>query len=221
MRTLLAAAIMALLASFHVAVAQDDLGPATGTKAPDIGTPLDQSGKPRSFASLMGDKGTVFFFFRSAAWCPYCQAQLMDLNTGVSDMEKRGYHLVGLSYDTPDVLETFSIKRGLTYTLLSDPKSEVIDRYGLRDPQYAAGSKAYGVPRPIIFVVGRDGTIKAKLFEDTFKKRPPLSLVLETLDKLAAALGSGSSEPSACRRLRPRAGYRAKYRHRADAAQAE
>jgi peroxiredoxin len=192
MRTLLAAAIVALLASFHVAVADDDLGPATGTKAPDIGTPLDQSGKPRSFASLMGDKGTVFFFFRSAAWCPYCQAQLMELNTGVSDMEKRGYHLVGLSYDTPDVLEAFSIKRGLTYTLLSDPKSEVIDRYGLRDPRYAAGSKAYGVPRPIIFVVGRDGTIKAKLFEDTFKKRPPLSLVLETLDKLAAALGSGS-----------------------------
>jgi peroxiredoxin len=192
MRTLLATAIVALLASFHVAAADDDLGPATGTKAPDIGTPLDQSGKPRSFASLMGDKGMVFFFFRSAAWCPYCQAQLMELNPGVTDMEKRGYHLVGLSYDTPDVLETFSTKRGLTYTLLSDPKSEVIDRYGLRDPQYAAGSKAYGVPRPIIFVVGRDGTIKAKLFEDTFKKRPPLSLVLETLDKLPAAPGNAS-----------------------------
>jgi peroxiredoxin len=191
MRTLLATAIVALLASFHVAAA-DDLGPATGTKAPDIGTPLDQSGKPRSLASLMGHKGMVFFFFRSAAWCPYCQAQLMELNPGVTDMEKRGYHLVGLSYDTPDVLETFSTKRGLTYTLLSDPKSEVIDRYGLRDPQYAAGSKAYGVPRPIIFVVGRDGTIKAKLFEDTFKKRPPLGLVLETLDKLPAAPGNGS-----------------------------
>ena len=92
----------------------------------------------------------------------------------------------------PTSLEAFSIKRGLTYTLLSDPKSEVIDRYGLRDPQYGAGSKAYGVPRPIIFVVGRDGTIKAKLFEDTFKKRPPLGLVLETLDKLAAEPGSGS-----------------------------
>jgi hypothetical protein len=48
------------------------------------------------------------------------------------------------------------------------------------------------VPRPIIFVVGRDGTIKAKLFEDTFKKRPPLGLVLETLDKLPAAPGNGS-----------------------------
>jgi peroxiredoxin len=122
-------------------------------------------------------------FFRSAAWCPYCQAQLIELNGGVAEMEKRGYRLAGLSYDQPDVLEGFTTKRGLTYTLLSDPKSEVIDRYKLRDPQYAAGSKAYGVPRPIIFVIARDGTIKAKLFEETFKTRPPLGLVLETLDK--------------------------------------
>ena len=66
MRTLLAAAIIALLASFQLAVAEDDLGPTTGTNAPDIGTPIDQSGKPRSFASLMGDKGTVF----SLSTCP-------------------------------------------------------------------------------------------------------------------------------------------------------
>lgn len=189
MTRLIATVILALMATFHVAHATEDLGPPTGTRLPDIGAPLDQTGKARNLPSLMGEKGVVLFFFRSAAWCPYCQAQLIELNTGVADMEKRGYRLVGLSYDQPEVLETFTAKRGLTYTLLSDPKSEVIDRYGLRDPQYAAGSKAYGVPRPIIFIVSRDGTIKAKLFEDTFKKRPPLGLVIETLDKVAAPNG--------------------------------
>jgi peroxiredoxin len=78
-------------------------------------------------------------------------------------------------------------KRGITYTLLSDPKSEVIDRYGLRDRTYPPGNLAYGVPRPIIFVIGKDGVIKAKLFEETFQKRPPLALVLKTLDGLAGA----------------------------------
>jgi peroxiredoxin len=187
MTRMIAALMMALLAICNVAFAADDLGPAIGTRAPDIGTPFDQTGTPRSFTSLMGDKGVVLFFFRSAAWCPYCQAQLIELNTGVKEMEKRGYRLAGLSYDSPDVLEGFTTKRDLTYTLLSDPKSAVIDRYGLRDPQYAAGSKAYGVPRPIIFIVARDGTIRAKLFEDTFKKRPPLALVLETIDKVGVA----------------------------------
>lgn len=189
LKTLLAA-VLILAAAFSLpprgALAADDLGPASGSKAPDIGTPLDQSGKPRTLASLMGDKGVVLFFFRSAAWCPFCQAQLIELNGGVADMDKRGYRLAGLSYDQPEVLAAFSEKRGLGYTLLSDPRSEVIDRYGLRDPQYAEGSKAYGVPRPIIFVLDRAGTIKAKLFEDTFKKRPPLALVIETLDKVTA-----------------------------------
>ena len=39
-----------------------------GTKAPDIGAPLDQNSKPRPLASLMGDKGLVLFFFRSTVW---------------------------------------------------------------------------------------------------------------------------------------------------------
>jgi peroxiredoxin len=180
-------------AMLHVSAwAEEDLGPAIGTTGPDIGTRLDQTGKPHQLADLMGSSGLVLFFFRSAGWCPFCQAQLIDINGGAAEIEKRGYHVAGLSYDSPDVLQAFTVKRNLTYTLLSDPKSEVIDRYGLRDPQYGAGSKAYGVPRPIIFVVGRDGAIKAKLFEETFKTRTPLRLVLETLDKLAAAPGGGS-----------------------------
>jgi peroxiredoxin len=162
-----------------------DLGPPIGTKAPTIGTLLDETGKPRSLESLMGDKGLVLFFFRSAAWCPYCQAQLMDLNSGVADIEKRGYNLAGISYEPPPVDADFIAKRDIRYPLLSDPRSEVIDRYELRDPQYPPGNRAYGVPRPIIFILDRDSVIKAKLYEDTFKKRPPVSLVIETLDKFA------------------------------------
>jgi hypothetical protein len=45
-----------------------DLGPAVGTKAPDVGMPLDQSGQPHTVASLMGGKGFVLFFFRSVVW---------------------------------------------------------------------------------------------------------------------------------------------------------
>ena len=164
-----------------------DLGPPINAKAPDIGTPADQTGKPRALNSLMGEKGLVLFFFRSAAWCPFCQAQMIDLNTGVAAMEKRGYKLAGISYDKPEVLKTFIERRMLTYTLLSDPKSGVIDRYKLRDPQYPPGNFAYGVPRPIIFILDRNGVIKAKLYEDTYTKRPPTPLVIETLDKVAAA----------------------------------
>lgn len=112
---------------------------------------------------------------------------MMDLNTGVGEIEKRGYRLAGISYDSPQILATFIERRGIKYTLLSDPKSEVIDRYGLRDPQYPPGNRAYGVPRPIIFILDRYGIIKDKLYEATYTKRPPVGLVIETLDKIRAA----------------------------------
>jgi peroxiredoxin len=164
----------------------EDLGPAVGTVAPSIGTPPDQTGKPRALADLMGSKGLVLMFFRSAAWCPYCQAQLIDMNGGLAEIEKRGYRLAGLSYDQPKVLADFTEKRQIGYTFLSDPKSEVIDRYNLRDPQYPPGSFAYGVPRPIIFILDTHGVIKAKLFEATFKTRPPVTAVIAQIDSLGA-----------------------------------
>jgi peroxiredoxin len=175
-----------VLATAPVAVTAwaEDLGPAVGTTAPDIGTRLDQLGKPHQLPDLMGRNGLVLFFFRSADWCPYCQAQLIDLNGGAAEIEKRGYHLAGLSYDSPETLQAFTVKRHLTYTLLSDPKSEVIDRYNLRDPQYPPGSRAYGVPRPIIFILDPQVAIKAKLYEESFKNRPPVSAVISKLDQI-------------------------------------
>ena len=44
----------------------------------------------------------------------------------------------------------------VSLSLLSDPRSEVIDRYGLRDPAYA-GEKIDGVPRPSVFVLDLSG----------------------------------------------------------------
>ena len=173
------AALFALVSGPSLPVnAAEDLGPAIGMRAPDIGSPPDQTGAPRTLQSLMGQNGLVLFFFRSADWCPFCQAQMMDLNTAVAALERRGYRMAGISYDSPQILKTFIDRRQIGYTLLSDPKSEIIDRYRLRDPQYQPGNPAYGVPRPIILILDKSGTIKAKLFEETFTKRPPATLLI-------------------------------------------
>src|ERR1700756_4379492 len=129
-RTVLRLGFLILLLTGLVPLANsaEDLGPAIGTTAPDIGTRFEQASKPRRLPDLMGRNGLVLFFFRSADWCPYCQAQLIDVNSGIAEIAKRGYHVAGLSYDSPEILDAFALKRHLTYTLLSDPKSEIIDR---------------------------------------------------------------------------------------------
>ena len=44
-----------------------NLGPQVGTPVPDF-TLLDQKGQSRTLASLMGPKGLMLVFFRSADW---------------------------------------------------------------------------------------------------------------------------------------------------------
>ena len=182
-------ALMAFVGGFAtVAASAEDLGPPVGVMAPDIGMRLDQTGMPRTLADVMGKNGVVLMFFRSADWCPYCQAQLIDVNGGVAEIEKRGYRVAALSYDSPEILQRFAVKRNIAFTFLSDPKSEVIDLYKLRDPQYPPGSRAYGVPRPIIFVLDEQGVVKAKLYEESFKVRPPVTAVISKLDELNKGL---------------------------------
>ena len=43
------------------------LGPQVGSRVPDF-TLLDQQGRSRTLASLMGPKGLMLVFFRSADW---------------------------------------------------------------------------------------------------------------------------------------------------------
>lgn len=49
------------------AVDVETLGPKVGDKVPDF-TLQDQGGQTRSLSSLLGPKGAVLVFFRSADW---------------------------------------------------------------------------------------------------------------------------------------------------------
>lgn len=160
-----------------------DVGPAVGTRAPAIHA-KDASGAPRDLRSVMGPNGVVLVFYRSAKWCPYCQAQLMSLREAPAPLAQRGYRLAAISYDSPELLSGFAIKRDIPFVLLSDEGSKTIDAFGLRDPQYKLGTFAYGVPQPAIFVIAPSGRIRAKLAEEGYKTRPPLSAILSMIDQL-------------------------------------
>ena len=49
------------------AIDVEKLGPQVGAMVPDFTLP-DQHGAPRSLKSLMGPKGAILVFFRSADW---------------------------------------------------------------------------------------------------------------------------------------------------------
>ena len=183
-RVLFALGVSLLFGAAGTAYADASFGPKVGIRAPGVSALPDQTGKVRKLSELAGEKGVVLVFYRSAGWCPFCQAQLMALNAGAADIESRGYKIVGISYDTPPGAKAFVDKRAIPYPRLSDPKSEVINAWGLRDPQYPQGHRAFGVPRPAIFVLDRKGVVRASLAEETYQKRPPVAEVVKALDAI-------------------------------------
>jgi peroxiredoxin len=109
------------------------------------------------------------------------------LQSDLKAIEAAGVKVVGISYDPVEILKEFSDKSKITFPLLSDADSKVIDAYALRNKEMAKKKlgkyELDGVPYNGTLIVDRDGVIRAKLFEDGFVKRH------STADLIKAAEG--------------------------------
>ncbi len=156
-----------------------ELGPKVGAKAPEFSVTAT-TGEIRQRSALMGRAGVTLVFFRSADWCPFCKVQLKALDGVADELSALGWPLVGVSYDPPETLAAFAAANALTYPLLTDPASKAIDAFGIRNESVKGSGRFDGIPHPIILFIARDGTVKAKLYEEAYQKRPPGELVVQT-----------------------------------------
>lgn len=179
-----------LLAVLAAPVSAQDDSPGPGVGEPfghALGAP-DQDGVARSLDELMGENGSVVFFVRSADWCPYCQRQLVEVNTRVDEFEALGLSVVSVSVDDVAEIAAFAEAQDIRYTMLADPAGAVNESLGIRDHQYPVGSAAFGVPRPVLYVIDDSGAVRLRYMEPTYRTRPDLDVVLRD----AAALRPGA-----------------------------
>lgn len=162
------------------AAAQELPGPDVGTKAPIDMALTNGAGERQKIANIAGENGTVLVFFRSADWCGYCKTQLKTLQGIAGEVEDKGYTLAAVSYDPPEVQQDFAKKQGLTYTMLSDGDSKMIDAFGIRDRK-GRGSKYEGYPYASIYVLDPAGNIMARDVSLDFKVRPTNEQVMEMI----------------------------------------
>jgi len=189
------------------------LGPQVGAAVPDFNL-ADQRGKKQTLQSVMGPQGAMIVFYRSADWCPYCKTQLLELQSQYESLRKDGLGLVGISYDSQEILAAFSSQHGITFPLLSDVGSETIRRYGIlntvaeeglgpngNDPAVIAQVKMYvsanganerqrGIPFPGTFIVDRRGRVKARFFEDSYTVRNTVSNIRVRLNNLSTSVAA-------------------------------
>ncbi|MGE0392087.1 MAG: redoxin domain-containing protein [Vicinamibacterales bacterium] len=152
-----------------------------GQTVPSISL-ADQKGVVRTLPSLMGPKGLMLVFSRSADWCPYCKTQMAELQTKAEDLRRNGWGLAVVTYDAVPVLADFAARRGITYPLLSDPGSETIKRFGILNTTVPAENKAmFGIPFPGTFLLDAKGVVTNRFFEPAYQERVTVGSVLARL----------------------------------------
>jgi peroxiredoxin len=143
---------------------RSNVGLPLGTRIPSFRA-VDQNGNVQTFDSIRGPNGAVIYFYRSASWCIYCRAQLVETEHARAALARNGLGLVGISYDAPDVLKEFSDEKSIGFPLLSDVESAIIRAFDILDATVLPGNTAYGVPFHGNYIVDHDGIVIAKLFD--------------------------------------------------------
>jgi peroxiredoxin len=152
----------------------------------------DQYGIAHNLRSLLGPKGAVILFYRSADWCPYCKSQLLELQQNEDGLQAVGVGLAAVSYDNLAVLHKFSERRGIRFPLLSDATSRIIRQLGILNESVAADHPYFGSPHPCLFVLDATGTIVGKYFEDDHRRGDIFGNILT--QKFSAASSARNSE---------------------------
>jgi peroxiredoxin len=177
--------LLLLLATSGLPLAAQAAGePMPGDSFPHKLAVADQSGKLQSLQALMGPKGLVVFFVRSADWCPFCKGQLVDANRHLAAFKTAGFQVASVSVDEVPLLSEFAKSQSIGYTMLSDPKGAINLSLGIRDEQYPLGTKAFGVPRPTLYVLDAKGIVRLRYQEKTFRTRPDLDAVIRDVQAL-------------------------------------
>jgi peroxiredoxin len=110
------------------------------------------------------------------------------LQKDLAKIEAAGVKVVGVSYDSVEVLKAFADKQKVTFPLLSDPDSRTIAAYALKNKE-TAGKKfgkveLDGVPYPGTILVGTDGVVRAKLFVDGYRERHSVEELVKAAEGL-------------------------------------
>lgn len=167
-----------------------------GDRMPD-GNLLDVAGQPTSLTEALGSRPGVIVFYRGE-WCPYCNIALRTYQAQlVPALADRGIPLVAISPQTPDRSLSTKETKELTFTVLSDPGSQIAGQLGIltapsdgaRAAQLQLGLDLTKVnadgtttlPMPTVIVVDASGIIRWVDVHRDYTTRTEPDQVLEAI----------------------------------------
>ncbi len=127
-----------------------------GDKAPEF-TAHDQNGHEINLSQLKGKKVVLYFYPKDDT--SGCTAQACNLRDNYTDLQKKGYIVLGVSKDNAASHKKFAEKYDLPFPLLVDTDTSINEMYGVWKEKSMFGKKYMGTQRTT-FVIDEEGKIE-------------------------------------------------------------
>lgn len=127
-----------------------------GDQVPDFAGP-DQDGNTISAAELKGSAYVLFFYPRDNT--PGCTQEVCNLRDNYKALEKAGYKVIGVSFDSEQKHQKFIAKHDLPFPLIADTEMTMLKQFGIWGPKKFMGRTFDGTHRTT-FVVNAAGAIE-------------------------------------------------------------
>lgn len=147
------------------------------SKAPAF-TLMDQNGDLVSLSDY--DNQTIVLYFYPKDDTPGCTTQACSYRDHKEEFDKRNVEVIGVSKDDVKSHVRFKEKYNLNFPILSDPDTNVVQRYGVWQEKNRFGNKYMGIVRTTFII--RNGVIE-EIFENVDPKTD-VDLVLKAIDEL-------------------------------------
>lgn len=167
-----------------------------GDKAPNF-LLKNQNGEAINSEDFLGKKAVVLTFYRGI-WCPYCNTDLVSLNSYFEEFTALDGVLLSVSPQLPKFNQQTVERQKLKYDLLSDGNNDVASGFGLRwvlkeplvsiyknqfniDLKEYNGDDTWSLPVPARFLIDKEGIIRYVEYAVDYTKRPEPDALIEVL----------------------------------------
>ena len=106
-----------------------------GAKAPSFNY-VFESGDQISLKDFLGRKVLIYFYPKDNT--PGCTLQACSLRDSKEDFDKLKIEIIGISKDSEKSHKNFFSKYNLNFTLIPDPTTEIISKYGVLNERGSA-----------------------------------------------------------------------------------
>jgi peroxiredoxin len=150
-----------------------------GSKAPDF-TLVNQDRENVTLSEALG-KGSVVLAFFPGAFSGTCTKELCNFRDTMSNFSNVNAQVLGVSTDTFFALKAWHDQQKFGFPLLSDYNKEVINKYGVVNPDMI-GLK--NIAKRAVFVIDKNGIVRYTEVLDDARNEPDYAKLNEAVGQI-------------------------------------